>query len=544
MRVIAAVAVVAGALAACSDPGASADAGSSVSDTGVSAGDGGVGDAVQDTEADATDPFGGKDALTDGGDPSDASDASDGMATGDAAAEVAPQDAGAGDAGEAPCPPIEHSPLTQIELGDIPIAAASEEALTLHWRRALPGEAFTTVPLAGSATIPGSAVTFAGIDYWIGSSCASHPAGAPAEVHHVDVIGELRITTDPGVYDYLPDVDGHRVVWAKEEKGGTADNVYLFDLHTFQTTKLTSLQKPQGDAHISGDNVVWVDGRNAESAWDPNQDVYLWDLAAGKESPLATAPLGQYGVAIAGRIVAWRDDRHMSGPIDGDIYLFDLGPDGVLGTGDDQGEHRLTPHPADQTAPAVAVDADGRARVVWADMRDDADGKCDQVCDWNIYLHDAGPDGVFGTEDDQGPLQVTSHPAEQHSPSTWGRRIAWLDARGGNWLDPDVWVYDLGPDHVLGTADDGGESQLPVPVVEPGHLSMWGDRMVYEDFRNETWDLWLWDFAKGTEAPLVTEPFGQFYPRVQGRTVVWQDARNNGVDGEAFDDIYVRVLPK
>lgn len=550
------------ALAACSDAGETGTADVTGAEDAAGALDAAAQDAAMDAAApDAIDPFGGKDAASPDATPDTLSDAA-GSDAGDGAEPDAADTATPPDAATPPdttptdttapdaqaCAPIDHTPLQQAELGAITLDAAAAEPLTLHWRRALPGASFTDSPMTDggieSATIPSSAVTFAGIDYWISAAgcAATHPEGAPDALHHIDIIGELRITADPDVYDYLPDVDGHRVVWAKEAQGGTGDNVWLFDLHTFETTKLTSIAKPQGDAHVSGDNVVWVDGRNVKNEWDPNQDIYLWDLAAAKESPVVTAPLGQYGVTIRGRIAAWRDDRHMGGPIDGDIYLYDMGPDGIMGTTDDRGEHRLTPDPADQTAPAVAVDDDGRVRVVWADFRDDADGKCAQDCDWNVYLSDSGPDGIFGTGDDIGPVQVTSQPAEQQSPTTWGQRIAWLDARGGNWLDPDVWVYDLGPDRVYGTADDGGESALPAPVKEPDHLSMWGDRMVYEDFRNDTWDVWIWDFAAGTEAPVVSLPKGQFYPRLSGRTVVWQDARNNADGGEPFDDIYVRVL--
>ena len=568
------------ALAACSDDGtAGAGAATDALTADATAPDGGGG-AGQDVALDAGSPFGAKDSGTlDGAGPgadggADAAGDGAGDATSDTASDAGgagadgagPGDVGgadaAADAGEpndaaggdttVACVPIDHTPVTQAERGPVPITASSTAPLVLHWRRSLPGDPWWTVPMAGggaqAATIPGDTLTFAGVDYWLGASSESceetHPDGAPGAFHHVDLIGEYRITSDPDVYDYLPDVDGHRVVFAKEKQGGQYDNVYLFDLFTFETTQITSLSKPQGDAHIAGDNVVWVDGRNIKNEWDPNPDIYLWDLGKGLEHPVVTAPLGQYGVTIAGRIVAWRDDRHMDATIDGDIYLYDMGPDGRMGTADDRGEHRLTPDPADQTAPAVTVDEDGRVRVVWADFRDDADGKCDMACDWNVYLADSGPDGVFGTEDDIGPIPLTSQKDEQQSPTTWGQRVAWLDAQGGNWMDPDIHVYDLGPDRLHGTADDGGELTLPVPTKEPDHLSMWGDRMVFEDFRNDTWDLWMWDFAKGTESSIVALPMGQFYPRLSGRTVVWQDARNNEPDGEPFDDIYVRVLPE
>ena len=450
---------------------------------------------------------------------------------------------------------INHDPLASAEIGDIPITAAVAGAtiVTLHFQPAQPGGVLQSVPMTWSgasfaATIPGDALTFAGVYYSIEAKapgCAATSPGpeAPEPTNFVALYGEKRLTVDTDVYSYQPAVFGHRVVYANEEKGGQSDNVYLFDLHTFDVTNLTQHPKPQGAPRISGDNVIWVDLRNSKSEWDPNNDIYLQDLAKVTTHQVTTDPLGQYGATVFGHLIAWRDDRNTTGPINGDIYLYDMGPDATFGTADDVGELRLNTDPTDQTAPDVWVDKSGRALIVWEDLRDDADGVCAAECNTNIYLYDTGPDGIYGTADDSGEVRVTDQADEQTSPAVSGTRIAWRDARGGNWLDPDIYLYDLGPDGVFGTADDGGEQLLDVPTKEPGHLDFSGDRLVWDDFRNENWDVWLYDFATGTELQVTDHPRGQFYPRIHGKTIVWQDARNNDPDGEPFDDVYVRVLP-
>ena len=96
---------------------------------------------------------------------------------------------------------------------------------------------------------------------------------------------------------------------------------------------------------------------------------------------------------------------------------------------------------------------------------------------------------------------------------------------------------------IFGTADDGEEHRLDLPVKEPQNLDLDGDRLVFDDFRNGTWDVWLYDFSTGTESQVTADPSGQFYPRIHGKTIAWQDARHNDPEGEPFDDVYVRVLP-
>lgn len=498
-------------------------------------------DAGQDAGRDA-----GQDAGQDAGSP-DGADA--GLDAGQDAGPLDGADAGRDAGGDVGCQVIiDHTPVESAEIGDIPVEADVPGAteVALHYRRQ--GQsAYTSLPMTASGdlwtgVIPAADVTFAPMQYYLEATDGSCTVRDPdTDFHDIRIWGTKRITEEADVYEYLPSVYGTLVAFAREEAAGTQDDVWLFDLHSFEFIQVTDLDKPQGAADIFGDNVVWVDGRNDDDG--PNPDIYLRDLETDQEHQVTTDPLGQYGVVLFDRIVAWRDDRHMTGPIDGDIYLYDLGSDRRFGTADDAGEIRLTPHPADQTAPGVHVDDTGRVRIVWYDFRDDQDGVCDAACDWNVYLYDFGPDGLHGTADDSGPHQVTSDPLEQTSPVIFGHRIAWRDARDGDWLHPDIYYYDLGADGAFGTADDSGVQKLPVEVVEADSLDMWDNLLVYDDYRDGSYEIYLYDFETGVETPVTSAPRGQFYPRIHDRTIVWQDARHNDPEGEPFDDLYVHVLP-
>lgn len=440
------------------------------------------------------------------------------------------------------CVAITHDPVERVEIAnDIQISAevSGANSVNLRWRLAGTQDFETlSMPINGSvseATIPSENLTFAGVEYIIDAEGFNCTRSLPPEgTYFVDVYGEYQITKERETYEYLPDVDGQRVVYADEKSGG-GDDIRLFDLHTFQFTDVTSDALAQGVPRISGDNVIYVQTLNQQS------DVYLHDLSSGQSHRLTNNDLSQYGAEIDGHIVVWRDDRNMSGALNGDIYAFDLGPDATYGTADDVGEIPLVTALRDQTAPKVSV-VDGRVRIVWASLTDDADGICDANCDWNIYLYDFGPDGVHGTADDIGPTRITSQPNEQTSPVISGTRIAWLDARGGNWLDPDIWWLDLGPDGLFGTADDIAAAELDIPVDDPDDLAIDGDRMVWHDYRGGSFEVYVWDFVTSVETQITAAESGQFESEISGRNVVWQDTRNNPM-GELFDDIYVYVLP-
>jgi len=46
-------------------------------------------------------------------------------------------------------------------------------------------------------------------------------------------------------------------------------------------------------------------------------------------------------------------------------------------------------------------------------------------------VYDLGPDGIYGTEDDGGEFQVTDDPANQKPQFIWGRNLVWTDYRNG-----------------------------------------------------------------------------------------------------------------
>ena len=146
-----------------------------------------------------------------------------------------------------------------------------------------------------------------------------------------------KVNLGPG-YPSGARVDGDNIVWTDyrsdpEEGSGTNNvtnstaaprtwedfrnaDIYLYNLATGRETPICVNAARQEFPDVSGNRIVWSDHRNGEY-----RDLYYYDLTTGQEHPLCTAPLGQYYPYIKGNRVVWLDYRGDSGT---GAYLYDF----------------------------------------------------------------------------------------------------------------------------------------------------------------------------------------------------------------------------
>ncbi len=275
----------------------------------------------------------------------------------------------------------------------------------------------------------------------------------------------------------------NKIVWTDSD--ASVNSFYLYDLgpdglprtdDDSGVVSFTTTDSLKADAKISQNKIVWTDNRSG------NADIYFYDLGEdgllntsddSGEVALTQAVEEQSHASIAGNKIVWLDNR------DGnyEVYFYDLGEDGLINTGDDSGEVRLTTYSSNKGSPIVSGN-----RIVWADNRHGPS---------EIYLYDLGYDGVYGTDDDSGEIRVTTDLTSKYSISFSGNKIIWSAYAG--MYQATVYMYDLGADGIFGTDDDSGKVRVnPNTSFYPYETAIFGNKIVWKHFSKE---LYLYDIG-------------------------------------------------
>ena len=175
-----------------------------------------------------------------------------------------------------------------------------------------------------------------------------------------------------------PVISGDTVAWTDQSREiethdnnsraarGLADDIFVLDLNTGETRRITEAPAKRSGLKISGKRLVWLDNRNEFGEHYTHRDIYAYDLEADEEIAVAVAAGAQHWVAIEGDKVVWVDNRNSailgtdrSGCFQCpdnrfDIYLYDFA------TGD---ELVLDESGANNTMPDIHGN-----RVVWRDF--------------------------------------------------------------------------------------------------------------------------------------------------------------------------------
>ncbi|MFH0853750.1 MAG: hypothetical protein V1853_05085 [bacterium] len=242
---------------------------------------------------------------------------------------------------------------------------------------------------------------------------------------------------------------------------------------------------------VTDDHVFFAGNVGAEDY------IWVYNWAAGETDPgsLRVDQLDDAG--FNGRYILY--ERFLNNP-DGHMFIYDVGPDGRLGTGDDLGDTEVTDFDTIGHTDADAGELGGRYGVVRVqgggpeddsifvvdltnaeafEISDFPQGnsltgmrpviysryvlwtarECD-TCNFDIYMYDLGPDGSPDTTDDIGTVRLTTSGLTDYLPSMSGTKIVFSRYDDVDFDFFEVMVYDLGPDGLFGTADDSGDIQI------------------------------------------------------------------------------------
>ena len=139
---------------------------------------------------------------------------------------------------------------------------------------------------------------------------------------------EIAVEVAPGAQRY-PVVSGHRIVWIDEGEGSA--RVILYDHTTKEKESVGGPATAERSHDIHGDHIVWIGFLDE----NPNDGIYLHDLASGQQRVIATPPLGNANrPLISDNYVVWTvgwncDTGSNIMPDDMGVYVYDKTTDEV-----------------------------------------------------------------------------------------------------------------------------------------------------------------------------------------------------------------------
>jgi beta propeller repeat protein len=133
-----------------------------------------------------------------------------------------------------------------------------------------------------------------------------------------------------------PKIWGNYLVWQDNRNDVSKEypgrwSLYLYNIDTGKEKLITSTLAPHAAFDIRDNQIVWEDERNfkgtneirgGENIPQNNKDIYLYDIAAGKEIPIATGSFMESNPDVCGHYVVWEDRNN--GTLNADIALYDL----------------------------------------------------------------------------------------------------------------------------------------------------------------------------------------------------------------------------
>jgi len=133
------------------------------------------------------------------------------------------------------------------------------------------------------------------------------------------------------------------------------------------------------------------------------------------------------------------------------------------------------------------------------------------------------PSTINGTQITSGLI-----PSE---PAIYGDRIVWADYRNTavddqNW---DIYMYNLSTQE---------ETQITTNESGQSNPAIYGNSIIWQDNRNGNYDIYMYDLSTSKETQITTNESDQMNPEIYGDKIVWIDERN----GNENTDIYMYDL--
>jgi beta propeller repeat protein len=391
------------------------------------------------------------------------------------------------------------------------------------------------------------------------------------QMYNVSTSTETQITTDEADQQN-PDIYGDRIVWQESRNGGSGDywdptgnwDIYMYDISTSTETQITINESRQIYSAIYGNRIVWADDRNG------NWDIYMYDISTSTEKQITHNVSDQLYPDIYEDRIAWTEE--------GAIYMYNISTStetqitphywGWDVESDEYGDANVAPLIYGDRIVCEAETGTGNYLVKMYDLSNSTEqiiGLIDEAYNPAIYddkiVWENIPGGTPLTGDENHDIhmydiststetRITTNNSNQGDPAIYGDRIVWTDYRNAvayNKESSDIYIYDLSTSEEIRitTSEEeqlaqGTETQITTNESEQVSPAIYGDRIVWADYRNDNGsytnsDIYMYDLLTSTETQITTNGSNQMWPAIYGDRIVWTDERNGNEDIYMYD---------
>jgi beta propeller repeat protein len=117
--------------------------------------------------------------------------------------------------------------------------------------------------------------------------------------------------------------------------------------------------------------------------------------------------------------------------------------------------------------------------------------------------------------------QITTNESMQEFPAIYGDRIVWQDFRNGNLENGnwDIYMYNL---------STSKETRINVNESWQEEPKIYADSIVWEDGRNGNYDIYMYNLSTSNETRVTTDESDNIHPVIYGDKIVWEKGHNEG----------------